>query len=112
MKALGPDATEDQKEQMWDEYQALKNKYVKLATVADAVNHIQHVVDIIGIDHVGIGSDFDGGGELDDCRDVSQMKNITRELIRRGYSSEDIAKIWGKNFMRVMREVAGYDRIT
>jgi membrane dipeptidase len=105
MKALGPDATEEQKEQIWDEYEALKNKYEKLATVADAVNHIQHVVDIIGIDHVGIGSDFDGGGELDDCRDVSQMRNITKELIRRGYSSEEIAKIWGKNSMRVMREV-------
>ena len=94
-----------QKEQLWDEYQAAEDKYVKLATVADAVNHIQHVVDIIGIDHVGIGSDFDGGGELDDCRDVSQMKNITRELITRGYSSEDIAKIWGKNSMRVMSAV-------
>lgn len=105
MKALGPDATEDQKEQIWDEYEALKNKYEKLATVADAVNHIQHVVDIIGIDHVGIGSDFDGGGELDDCRDVSQMRNITMELIRRGYNSEDIAKIWGKNSMRVLHEV-------
>jgi membrane dipeptidase len=105
MKALGPDATDEQKEQLWDEYEALKSKYEKLATVADAVNHIQHVVDIIGIDHVGIGSDFDGGGELADCRDVSQMKNITKELIRRGYSSEEIAKIWGKNFMRVMNEV-------
>jgi membrane dipeptidase len=104
MRALGPDATEDQKEKLWDEYQALKDKYQKLATVSDAVNHIQHVVDIIGIDHVGIGSDFDGGGELDDCRDVSQMKNITKELIRRGYSSEDIAKIWGKNSMRVLGE--------
>jgi len=105
MKALGPDATDDQKEQIWDEYQALRNKYEKLATVADAVNHIQHVIDIVGIDHVGIGSDFDGGGELDDCRDVSQMRNITRELIRRGYNNEDIAKVWGKNSMRVMREV-------
>jgi membrane dipeptidase len=105
MKALGPDATEEQKEQLWDEYEALKNKYEKLATVADAVNHIQHVVDIIGIDHVGIGSDFDGGGELDDCRDVSQMKNITRELISRGYSREDITKIWGKNSMRVLSTV-------
>jgi membrane dipeptidase len=105
MKALGHDATDEQKEQLWDEYQALQDKYVKLATVADAVNHIQHVVDVAGIDYVGIGSDFDGGGEIDGCRDVSQMKNITKELIRRGYSNEDIAKIWGKNFMRVMHEV-------
>ncbi len=95
----------NRRKQIWDEYQALKNKYEKLATVADAVNHIQHVVDIIGIDHVGIGSDFDGGGELDDCRDVSQMKNITKELISRGYSSDDIAKIWGKNSMRVLSAV-------
>lgn len=105
MKDLGPDATNEQKEQLWDEYEAKLDKYVKLASVSDAVNHIQHVVDIIGIDHVGIGSDFDGGGELDDCRDVSQMRNITKELIRRGYSSEEIAKIWGMNSMRVMREV-------
>ncbi len=105
MKALGPAATDEQKEKLWDEYQALHDSYVRLATVADAVNHIQHVVDVIGIDHVGIGSDFDGGGEIDGCRDVSQMKNITKELIRRGYSNEDIAKIWGKNIMRVMHEV-------
>ncbi len=105
MKDLGPDATEEQKDQLWDEYQELQDKYVKLATVADAVNHIQHVIDVTGIDHVGIGSDFDGGGEIDGCSDVSQMKNITKELIRRGYSSEDIAKIWGRNFIRVMREV-------
>jgi membrane dipeptidase len=105
MKDLGPDATDEQKEQLWDEYQAMLDKYVKLASVSDAVNHIQHVIDIIGIDHVGIGSDFDGGGELDDCRDVSQMRNITKELIRRGYNSEEIAKIWGMNSMRVLREV-------
>ena len=105
MKDLGPDATEEQKDHLWDEYQELQDKYVNLATVADAVNHIQHVVDVAGIDHVGIGSDFDGGGEIDGCSDVSQMKNITKELIRRGYRSEDIAKIWGRNFMRVMREV-------
>jgi membrane dipeptidase len=92
------------REQRWREFSELKNKYVKLATVADAVNHIQHVVDIIGIDYVGIGSDFDGGGGIEGCRDVSTMSNITRELLRRGYSREDIAKIWGGNFMRVMGE--------
>ena len=72
----------------------------------DAVNHIDHIVKIAGINHVGIGTDFDGGGELEDCRDVSQMKNITIELLRRGYSDEDIGKIWGGNLMRVMNEVA------
>ena len=76
-----------------------------MAKVSDAVNHIQHVVDVIGIDYVGIGSDFDGGGGIEGCHDVSEMKNITRELIKRGYSNDDITKIWGGNFMRVMRAV-------
>jgi len=103
-KALGRDLTDAQQEQRWNEISALKRQYVKLATVADAVNHIQHVVDIIGIDYVGIGSDFDGGGGIEGCTDVSMMKNITIELLRRGYSRDDITKIWGGNFMRVMRE--------
>lgn len=103
-KALGPDLTDDQQEQRWKEFSDLKKQYVKLATVEDAVNHIQHVVDLIGIDYVGIGSDFDGGGGIEGCTDVSMMKNITKELLRRGYSRNDIAKIWGGNFMRVMRE--------
>ena len=103
-RALGTELTDEQQEQRWAEFSELKSKYVKLATVADAVNHIQHVIDVIGIDHVGIGSDFDGGGGLEDCADVSMMKNITREFIRRGYSRDEIAKIWGGNIMRVMRE--------
>ncbi|MDM8002686.1 MAG: membrane dipeptidase [Bacteroidota bacterium] len=78
---------------------------MKLATVEDAVNHIDHVVNVIGIDYVGIGSDFDGGGGIEGCTDVSMMKNITKELIRRGYNRDDIARIWGGNFMRVMNEV-------
>lgn len=77
----------------------------QLATISDMVNHIDHMVLIAGIDHVGIGTDFDGGGGLADCQDVSQMGNITLELVRRGYSEEDIRKIWGENVMRVMREV-------
>ena len=82
----------------------INDKYpVKLATVADFVNHIDHVVDLIGVDYVGIGTDFDGGGGLADCRDVSQMPNITIELVKRGYSDEDIEKIWGGNFMRVFK---------
>lgn len=104
-KAVGPELTEAQQEQRWNEFSELKKKYVKLATVADAVNHIQHVVDIIGIDYVGIGTDFDGGGGIEGCTDASMMKNITKELVRRGYKSADIAKIWGGNVMRVMHEV-------
>ena len=103
-KAMG-ELTEAQQEQRWSEFSALREKYTKLATVADAVNHIQHVVDVIGVDYVGIGSDFDGGGGIEGCTDVSMMKNITKELIRRGYSNEDIEKIWGGNVMRVMHAV-------
>ncbi|MCF8221588.1 MAG: dipeptidase [Bacteroidales bacterium] len=91
-------------EQARKEYYQVRNKYRKLATVKDAVDHIDHVVQLIGIDHVGIGSDFDGGGGIEDVRDVSQMKNITHELIRRGYSRTEISKIWGGNIMRVLRK--------
>ena len=75
------------------------------ATVSDAVDHIDHIVELIGIEHVGIGTDFDGGGGLEDCFDVSQMGNITLELVRRGYSPREIRKIWGGNLTRVLREV-------
>ena len=68
-------------------------------------NHIDHMVKIAGIDHVGIGTDFDGGGGVDGCKDVSEMGNITLELVKRGYSEKDIKKIWGENLMRVLRDV-------
>ena len=76
-----------------------------LATVKDVVDHIDHMVSIAGIDHVGIGCDFDGGGGIDGVFDASEVMNITIELVRRGYSEEDIEKIWGKNVMRVFEEV-------
>lgn len=75
------------------------------ATVADMADHIDHAVQIAGIDHVGIGTDFDGGGGLADCMDDTQMMNVTAELVKRGYSEDDIRKIWGGNFMRVFRDV-------
>jgi microsomal dipeptidase-like Zn-dependent dipeptidase/gamma-glutamyl-gamma-aminobutyrate hydrolase PuuD len=75
------------------------------ATVADAVDHIDYIVDKAGIDHAGIGSDFDGGGELTGLKDAGEMPQITIELLRRGYSQKEIAKIWGGNFMRVMTAV-------
>ena len=73
--------------------------------VKDAVDHIDHIVKLIGIEHVGIGTDFDGGGGLADCNDVTQLKNITIELVRRGYSEKQIAMIWGGNALRVMQQV-------
>jgi membrane dipeptidase len=99
---------EDQKKIMRAEYREIQKKYKKLATVKDAVDHIDHVVQVIGIDYVGIGTDFDGGGGIDGCRSVADMKNITIELLRRGYSKKDIGKIWGGNAMRVLRQVEAF----
>jgi membrane dipeptidase len=76
-----------------------------LATVSDFVDHIDHIVQVAGIDHVGIGTDFDGGGELEDCYDVSEIENITFELLKRGYTEDEIQKIWSGNLFRVFREV-------
>jgi membrane dipeptidase len=75
-----------------------------LASVSDVCDHIDHIVEVAGIDHVGIGTDFDGGGGVDGCFDVSEIKNITAELLRRGYSEKDIKKIWGGNLLRVFSE--------
>lgn len=100
------DLTEEQFKEGRKEYRETSRKFPnKLATVQDMVDHIDHIVKVIGIDYVGIGTDFDGGGDLSGCRDVSQMGNVTLELVKRGYSEEDISKIWGANFMRVFREV-------
>jgi membrane dipeptidase len=87
------------------EFRNIQRTYEKPATVKDVVDHIDHVVQVIGIDYVGIGTDFDGGGGVDGCRDASELKNITIELLRRGYSKSDITKIWGGNVMRVLRRV-------
>lgn len=72
------------------------------ANVGDLVNHIDYVVQKIGIDHIGIASDFDGGGKIDGWMDASQTPNVTAELIARGYSQSDIDKIWGGNLLRVL----------
>lgn len=101
----------DLKDEQWDaasaDWHAIDEKFPqKLATVSDVVDHIDHMVKIAGINHVGIGTDFDGGGGVADCKDVSQMGNITLELVKRGYSEKDIKKIWGGNLMRVMKDVA------
>ena len=75
------------------------------ATVSDFVNHIDYAVKRMGVDHVGISSDFDGGGGVDGYRDATQAIAITTELVKRGYSETDIRKIWGGNLLRVMAAV-------
>ncbi len=74
-------------------------------TVKNAIEHILHMVDIMGIDHVGIGSDFDGGGGILGLENASWYINLTRELISAGLSDLDIEKIWGLNFLRVWKQV-------
>lgn len=75
------------------------------ATICDAIEHIHHMVNIMGIDHVGIGSDFDGDGGIIGCNDSSELINLTRFLLAERYGEEDIRKIWGGNFLRIMEEV-------
>jgi membrane dipeptidase len=74
-------------------------------SVTDLVYHIDHVVQLIGIDHVGVSSDFDGGGGIVHWNDASESPNVTLELLRRGYTEEEIGKLWGGNLLRVWREV-------
>ncbi|MCM1311804.1 MAG: membrane dipeptidase [Bacteroides sp.] len=75
------------------------------ATVMDAIEHLNHFVNVMGIDHVGIGTDFDGDGGVPGCASASELINFTRHLLRERYSEADIQKIWGGNFMRVMELV-------
>ena len=74
------------------------------ATVMDAVRHLEHAIDIAGIDHVGIGTDFDGDGGVRGMADASEMTNFTRILMERNFSERDIEKIWGGNWIRVMTQ--------
>ena len=103
--------SEDTKKLARSEYRAVQKKYEKPATVKDIVDHIDHAVQVIGIDYVGIGTDFDGGGGVEGCRTAADMKNITIELLRRGYTKSDITKIWSGNIMRVLRRVEEVGRV-
>lgn len=85
-------------------YDGFLNKERK-ATLSDVIRHINHVVSLVGIDYVGIGSDFDGGGEVIGCSAANELINITMRLLDEGYSDEDIQKIWGGNLLRVMDAV-------
>lgn len=81
------------------------NAIAPAATVSDFVDHIDYMVDLIGLDHVGISSDFDGGGGIDGWRDASETFNVTLELVRRGYTEEEISLLWSGNLLRVFDEV-------
>lgn len=105
----------DEKASFMENYPRVLNIGKKLAAnrtdapeavnVSDFVNHIDYMVNLIGIDHVGISSDFDGGGGIEGWNDASETLNVTIELVKRGYTEEQIAKLWGGNLMRVLDEV-------
>ncbi len=75
------------------------------ATIDDALRHLNHMVEVMGIEHVGVGTDFDGDGGVPGMADASEIINFTRRLTAEGYSNEDIRRIWGGNFLRVMELV-------
>lgn len=92
------------KRAMYDsEMAAIEKKWPK-ATLQEFVDHVDHAVKLIGIDHVGISSDFDGGGGVTGWNDASETRNVTAELVKRGYTTEQIRKLWGGNLLRVWSE--------
>jgi len=98
--------TEEKRAEFRTKMQEIDKTYpLPVVNVQDFVNHIDHVVKTIGIDHAGISSDFDGGGGVDGWNSAAETFNVTKELVRRGYTEEQIEKIWGGNLLRVWREV-------
>ena len=75
------------------------------ATILDAVEHLEHAIKVMGVDFVGLGTDFDGDGGVCGLADCSEMINFTRQLLRKKFNERDIQKIWGGNWLRVMTRV-------
>ena len=88
----------------------IDGKIVGKVSVKHLVDHIDYMVSYMGIDHVGISSDFDGGGGVLNWKDASETFNVTHELVKRGYSKEQIKKLWGLNLLRVLDEVENISR--
>ncbi len=103
MARVGKVTTPEMEARMMAQNDSIGKLYAsERASLADIANHIDHIVKLVGIDHVGIGSDFDGGGGVNGLEDVSQIEALTAELLRRKYSEADIAKIWSGNLLRVL----------
>lgn len=88
-------------------YGGFLNKKEEDATVNDAVRHIMHMIDVMGVDHVGIGSDFDGGGGIPGLEDASWFVSLTGRLMAQGLTDEQLSLLWGGNFLRVWRDNIG-----
>ncbi len=105
MKPFG-EMNQEERNEARKAFQELNEKFPSPpATVEHVADHIDHIVKVAGIDHVGIGCDFDGGGGIEGVFDASEVMNITIELVERGYTEEQIEKIWGGNLIRVFKEV-------
>ncbi len=109
---LTPEAREAYTQKYTDITEKAKARILKEVTpttppvdVADFVDHIDYLVKKIGIDHVGISSDFDGGGGIEGWNDASETVNVTIELVRRGYTKKQLKKLWGENLLRVLDDV-------
>ena len=88
------------------ERRAIEARYpVKRATFDDYMSHLLHIIRVAGVDHVGIGADWDGGGGVVGMEDVAALPRITEALLAAGYSEGDVRKIWGGNLLRVLRQV-------
>ncbi|MEA2062963.1 MAG: dipeptidase [Gemmatimonadota bacterium] len=103
--AEDPDAYQELLERGRMEFRQIAGGSFAPPDVSDLVDHIDHAVEVIGIDHVGLGSDFEGGGGVKDFNSAADAPAITAELLRRGYSEQDIEKIWGGNLLRVWEQV-------
>ncbi len=105
LEGFNPDVLSPQDRAEWDRGMAEIDERWPPATLQDYIDHIDYAVQLVGIDHVGISSDFDGGGGVVGWNDSSETFNVTLEMVRRGYSEEEIRKLWGGNLLRVLREV-------
>ncbi|RRB02187.1 dipeptidase [Larkinella rosea] len=103
MAGVGRVVTPEMRARLDAKEDSIQKRYAyERASVSDIVKHIDYIVRLAGIDHVGIGSDFDGGGSVNGMEDVSEIEALTLELVKKGYSEQDIAKIWGGNLLRVL----------
>lgn len=96
--------SEEERNKYWEKRDEISMKHPG-AFVTDLVDHIDHVVKVAGVDHVGISSDFGGGGGIAGWNDASETFNVTKELVYRGYTKDQIRKIWGGNLLRVFKAV-------
>ncbi|MBR7619424.1 dipeptidase [Phenylobacterium sp. 20VBR1] len=105
--ATGRDMTAEQRKAFLDGRKAIDAKWpVPRANLDDYMKHMLHAIEVAGIDHVGVSGDFDGGGGIAGLEDVTDYPRITERLMAAGYSTEDVAKVWGGNALRVLKAAA------